>query len=54
VWLRTSSLSWWAASVYHSPPKVSQWQMSTGREPSIDHITISTAPVSDAGTIATR
>src|SRR5260370_29275519 len=41
-----------AASVTHSSPKLSQANTSTGRAPSIDHRAISTAPVSDAGTIA--
>ncbi len=41
-------------SVTHSSPKLSQAKMSTGRTPSIDHSTISMAPVSDAGTIAMR
>src|ERR1700726_2106156 len=40
------------ASVTHSSPKLSQANTSTGRAPSIDHRAISTAPVSDAGTMA--
>src|SRR5258708_7805384 len=40
------------ASVTHSSPKLSQANTSTGRAPSIDHSAISTAPVSEAGTIA--
>merc|ERR1719443_2571317 len=48
-----SSLSSLTASSYQPLPKDSQWQMSTGRSPSMLHMTISTAPVSDAGTTPT-
>ena len=33
-------------------PKLSQWHMSTGRSPNMDHMAISMAPVSEAGTTA--
>ena len=46
-----SSLS---ASVTHSAPKASQASTSTERGPSSDHIAISTAPVSDPGTMPMR
>ena len=39
-------------SVAHSSPKLSHANTSTGRAPSMDHIAISMAPVSDAGTMA--
>ena len=42
------------ASVTQPAPKLSQASMSTPRAPSIDHIAISTAPVSEAGTIPIR
>jgi hypothetical protein len=35
-------------------PKLSQASIVQGRAPSIDHIAISTAPVSEAGTIPMR
>ena len=41
-------------SVAQPSPKDSQVKMSTGRAPSIDHIAISKAPVSEAGTMPTR
>jgi hypothetical protein len=52
--VRTSGNGSAAASLAHSPPKASQASAVTGRGPSSDHIAISTAPVSDAGTIAMR
>src|SRR5579859_4512620 len=53
TWIRQSaSFNCSAASVTHSSPKLSQAKTSTGRAPSIDHSTISTAPVSEAGTMA--
>jgi hypothetical protein len=41
-------------SVTQPSPNDSQASMVTGRAPSIDHSAISTAPVSDAGTMPTR
>jgi hypothetical protein len=41
-------------SVTQPAPKLSQASMSTPRAPSIDHMAISTAPVSDAGTMPIR
>src|SRR6056297_390517 len=49
-----SSLSCFTASVTQPAPKLSQASMVQGRTPSIDHIAISTAPVSDAGTMPMR
>ena len=43
-----------SASVTHSLPKASQAATSTGFGPSIVHIAISTAPVSEAGTMPMR
>jgi hypothetical protein len=42
------------ASVTQPSPKLSQASISTGRAPSSDHIAISTAPVSEAGTMPMR
>merc|ERR1719446_654356 len=42
------------ASANQPLPKLSQWHTSTARAPSSVHIAISTAPVSDAGTMPTR
>ena len=41
-------------SVTQPSPKLSQASTSTGRAPSIDHSAISTAPVSEAGTMPMR
>ena len=41
-------------SLTHPAPKLSQAKRSTPRAPSIDHSDISTAPVSDAGTMPMR
>src|SRR6202023_3467018 len=49
---QSSSFNCSMASVTHSSTKLSQANTSIGFAPSIDHIAISTAPVSDAGTIA--
>ena len=51
---RTSagSFSCLVTSVTQSLPKLSKASSWTGLGPSIDHIAISTAPVSEAGTIA--
>jgi hypothetical protein len=55
VILRTSSsFSCLTTSVIQPSPKLSQATMSVPRAPSIDHIAISTAPVSDAGTMPMR
>ena len=43
-----------ARPVAQPAPKLSQTSMSTGRAPSIDHMAISKAPVSEAGTIPSR
>ena len=51
---QSASFSCLTASVTQPWPKLSQASMSTPRAPSIDHIAISTAPVSEAGTIPTR
>src|SRR5271163_2942283 len=51
VSLSSSSLS---TSLTQPSPNDSHASMVTGRAPSSDHIAISTAPVSDAGTIPTR
>ena len=48
------SFSCFTTSVAHWPEKLSKESTSTPRAPSMDHIAISTAPVSDAGTMATR
>ena len=48
------SFSCLATSVAHSFEKDSHTNPSTPRAPSIDHSAISTAPVSEAGTTATR
>ena len=48
------SFNWVLASLYQPPPKDSQWHTVTPRGPRSCHIIISTAPVSLAGTIATR
>ena len=48
------SFSCLTASVTQPEPKLSQATMSTGRSPSSDHIAISTAPVSEAGTMPMR
>src|SRR6056297_3596195 len=49
-----SSLSCFTASVTQPAPKLSQAIIVQGRAPSIDHIAISTAPVSEAGTMPMR
>ena len=51
---QSASFSCLVASVAQPWPKLSQTSMSTGRAPSIDHIAISKAPVSEAGTMPTR
>ena len=48
------SLSCLTTSVTQPSPKLSQASTSTGRAPSIDHSAISTAPVSEAGTMPMR
>ena len=48
------SLSCLATSVTQPSPNDSHESMVTGRAPSIDHIAISTAPVSEAGTMPIR
>ncbi len=48
---RASSCNCFVTSVTHSWPKLSQASTSTGRSPSSDHIAISIAPVSEAGTM---
>ena len=48
---RASSFSCLVASVIQPSPKLSHASRSTGRSPSRFHIAISTAPVSDAGTM---
>ena len=45
------SLSCFVMSVCQSPPKLSKCTHVTGFGPSSDHIAISTAPVSEAGTM---
>ena len=49
-----SIFSWLTASVTQSLPKDSHAKSSTPRAPSIDHIAISTAPVSEPGTMPMR
>jgi hypothetical protein len=49
-----SSFSCLTASVTQPSPKLSHAATVTGRAPSMVHIAISIAPVSDAGTIAMR
>jgi hypothetical protein len=49
-----SSFSCFTASVTQPSPKLSQASISTGRAPSMVHIAISTAPVSDPGTMPMR
>ena len=51
---KSASFSCLATSVTHCSPKLSQASMSTPRAPSSDHIAISMAPVSDAGTMPRR
>ena len=48
------SLSSFWTSLTQPSPNDSQVSMVTGRAPSSDHSAISTAPVSDAGTMPTR
>ncbi len=48
------SLSSFWTSLTQPSPKDSQASMVTGRAPSIDHSAISTAPVSEAGTMPMR
>ena len=48
------SLSSFWTSLTQPSPKDSQASMVTGREPSSDHSAISTAPVSEAGTMPMR
>ena len=48
------SLSCFTTSVTQSLPKLSKAMTWTGRGPSIDHRAISTAPVSEAGTMPIR
>jgi hypothetical protein len=50
----SASLSCFTTSVTQPSPKLSQATMSTPRVPSNDHIAISTAPVSEAGTMPMR
>ncbi len=50
----SSSFSWVTISCAHRAEKLSNASTSTGRSPSNDHNAISTAPVSDAGTMPTR
>src|SRR6185295_3794579 len=47
-------LSCFTVSVTQSSEKLSQANRSTGRGPSIDHSALSTAPVSEAGTMPQR
>jgi hypothetical protein len=54
VRISAASFSCLATSVTQPAPKLSQASIVTGRAPSSDHIAISIAPVSDAGTIASR
>ena len=46
--------NWPVTSLTQAFPKLSQANMSTPRAPSIDHMAISIAPVSEAGTMAKR
>ena len=48
------SLSCFMMSVCQSPPKLSKCTLVTGFGPSSDHMAISTAPVSEAGTMPIR
>ena len=50
----SSRPSWSSASATQAAPKLSQASRSTPRAPSMVHRAISTAPVSDAGTMAMR
>jgi hypothetical protein len=50
----SASLSCLTTSPTQVSPKLSQATMSTGRAPSIDQSAISTAPVSEAGTMPMR
>ena len=53
-WRTSPSFNCLTASVTHPEPKLSQASRSVPRSPSNDHMAISTAPVSEAGTMPIR